>query len=89
MLRTLVSSNVLPHQLRKLILPDLLPVAQASPLREVLSGYLEHDACRLVEVHHLADDWLEKVLVTWERAKGGQPGTPREWGDREQKEKGG
>lgn len=36
MLRTSVSSSVLPHQLRELTLPDLLPVAQASPLREVL-----------------------------------------------------
>lgn len=33
--------------------------------------YLEHNACGLVEVHHLVDNWLEKVLVTWERAKEG------------------
>ena len=25
----------------------------------------------MVEVHHLVDNWLEKVLVTWERAKDG------------------
>lgn len=26
----------------------------------------------MVEVHHLVDDWLEEVLVTWERAKDGR-----------------
>lgn len=33
--------------------------------------YLEHNACGLIEVHHLVDNRLEKVLVTWERAKDG------------------
>lgn len=70
------------------------PISFLKPRKALLGRrgeqhYLEHDARRLVEVHHLADDRLEKVLVTWERAKGGQPGTPRGWGDREQKEKGG
>jgi hypothetical protein len=29
-----------------------------------VSSTLEHNACGLVEVHHLVDDRLEKVLVT-------------------------
>lgn len=36
-----------------------------------VSSTLEHNARGLVEVHHLVDNWLEKVLVTWERAKDG------------------
>lgn len=33
--------------------------------------YLKNNARGLVEVHHLVDNRLEKVLVTWERAKDG------------------
>lgn len=75
--RKLIKTSQMPpfpfsHQPRGSPLPCFLtPRPGRALLTRHWQYYLENNARRLVEVHHLVNNWLEKVLVTWERAKDG------------------